>query len=245
MTKYTHRGDKADWASYHASYEHVAKVSKKGSELRAKMVEIEDAIAKGQEDFDKADRDVMQLKKQLANAEANRTTVEERNAMRRAERAKTIELTEEVTAEFEKAKQDRNKAKEVYLNSIPTAQRKPIVTPPLTGPNNGLLDVFTLGDVHGWAPGLANYIVEHDLANITIDGIPYRNNADKIFPDVDELAVKGRPMEGQWMDGNPFTPFHSKDRNEDYRGDLEKLRSNLERLWTVGSSSKSESQRPW
>ena len=133
MTKYTHRGDKADWASYHASYEHVAKVSKKGSELRAKMVEIEDAIAKGQEDFDKADRDAMQLKKQLANAEANRTTVEERNAMRRAERAKTIELTEEVTAEFEKAKQDRNKAKEVYLNSIPTAQRKPIVTPPSQG----------------------------------------------------------------------------------------------------------------
>ena len=218
MTKYTHRGDKADWASYHASYEHVAKVSKKGSELRAKMVEIEEAIEKGQDDFDKADRDVMKLKKQLANAEANRTTVEERNAMRRAERAKTIELTEEVTAEFEKAKQDRNKANEVYLNSIPTAQRKPIVTPPLTGPNNGLLDVFTLGDVHGWAPGLANYIVEHDLANITIDGIPYRNNADKIFPDVDELAVKGRPMEGQWMDGNPFTPFHPKDRNEDYRG---------------------------
>ena len=88
MTKYTHRGDKADWASYHASYEHVAKVSKKGSELRAKMVEIEEAIAKGQEDFDKADREVLQLKKQLANAEANRTAVEERNATQRSEHTK-------------------------------------------------------------------------------------------------------------------------------------------------------------
>ena len=218
MTGYSHRGKKADWDSYHASYEQVAKVGKKGSELRAKIGEIDDAISKGEKDFDKADREVMQLKKQLANAEANRTAVEERNASHRNERAKTIQLTEQVTAEFEKAKEHRNKAKEAYFDSIPTALRTAIKAPHITGPNNGRVDIFTLGDVHGWAPGLANYFLEHGLADITFDGIPYPKNADKIFPDVDELAVKGRPMEGQWMDGNPFTPFHPRDRSEQYRG---------------------------
>jgi len=218
MTRYSHRGNKADWESYQASFEHVAKISKKGSELRAKMAEVEDAIAKGQENFDKADREVMQLKKQLANAEAIRTSIEEINATHRKERTELIEHTEQVTDEFEKAKQRRNKSKEIYLHSIPTVPRKGIDAPNITGPTNGLLDIFTLGDVHGWAPGLANYIVEHNLAEITINGMPYEKNANKIFPDVDELAVKGRPMEGQWMDGNPFTPFHLKNRNENYRG---------------------------
>ena len=70
--------------------------------------------------------------------------------------------------------------------------------------------MHTLGDVHGWAPGLANFLVKHHLAKITINGVSYTDGPNKIFPDVDDLTVKGRPMEGQWMDENPFTPCTQK-----------------------------------
>ena len=63
---------------------------------------------------------------------------------------------------------------------------------------------YTLGDVHGWAPGLANYLHKHQLADITLNDIPFSHGANKIFPDVDELAVKG----GLWK-GNGLTAILS------------------------------------
>ena len=32
--------------------------------------------------------------------------------------------------------------------------------------------IHALGDLHGWAPGLINYLLSHELAEISIDGIP-------------------------------------------------------------------------
>ena len=218
MTRYQVRGNMENWESYNKSLSKVTEASQKGKEVQDKLLAIEEDISQGQKSFEDADREVLSLKKQLASAEAKRTSIENRNVEKRAEKGNISDEKDRIMLQFREAKTDKNQARDTYLQSIPSAQRKSISEGKMLGPSGTTLDMHTLGDVHGWAPGLANFLVKNKLARITINGVSYASGAGKIFPDVDDLTVKGRPMEGQWMDENPFTPLHSKDRTENYRG---------------------------
>ena len=218
MTRYQVRGNEENWESYNKSLAKVTEASQKGKEAHDKLLAIEDDISQGQKAFEDADREVLALKKQLASAEAKRTSIENRNVERRAEKGSITDEKDRIMLQFKDAKTNKNQARDTYLQSIPSAQRKSISEGEMLGPSGTILDIHTLGDVHGWAPGLANFLAKHHLAKITINGVSYTDGPNKIFPDVDDLTVKGRPMEGQWMDENPFTPLHPKDRTENYRG---------------------------
>ena len=218
MTRYHIRGDEKRWKSYNEAYDKVTEISKKGSDLRGQLNSIELALEQGQSDYNQADKEVIEIEKQLAAAKAKRQKIEQDNSDNRGLKEKIAAETSEITVQFNEAKRHRNQTKEAYLESIPENKRGEIYPPEIGGISNKSLDIYTLGDVHGWAPGLANYLHKHQLADITLNDIPFSHGANKIFPDVEELAVKGRPMEGQWIDGNPFTPFHPNNREDTYRG---------------------------
>ena len=218
MTRYQVRGSKDLWESYNKSLADVTKASQRGKEAHDKLINMENQISVGQKAFDEADREVLSLKKQLAAAEAKRTSIENENLEKRVEKGIISEDKEKIMLQFKEAKANKNKQRDAYLKSIPSARRESISEGNMLGPPGTELDIHALGDVHGWAPGLANFLVKHQIAKITINNVSFETDASKIFPDVNDLAVKGRPMEGQWMDGNPFTPLHTKDRVENYRG---------------------------
>jgi hypothetical protein len=64
--------------------------------------------------------------------------------------------------------------------------------------------ICSLGDIHGWAPGLFNYLIKNDIADISFNNIDW-----KTFHD--ESHFKWRPTNFSYrsppgLDGNPFRP---------------------------------------
>lgn len=64
--------------------------------------------------------------------------------------------------------------------------------------------IFALGDIHGWAPGLFNYLVETDTADISFNDIDWKEIQD-------ERIFKWRPTNFSYrtppgLDGSPFRP---------------------------------------
>jgi len=77
--------------------------------------------------------------------------------------------------------------------------------------------VFSLGDLHGWAPGLITYLTHHQLAKIEINGVKlYQEregklsvhiaNMSSIFPDPIEYLQdnKNGQFEGAGLHGQPY-----------------------------------------
>ena len=149
MARYQFRGDKETWESYNKSLAKVTETSQKGREIHDKLQAIDEEIGKGHEAFENADREVMKLKKQLASAEAKRISIENQNVKKRAEKGTISEEKDRIMLQFNEAKADKNRAKEAYLHSIPTAQRKNIAEGEMVGPSSTNLDIHALGDVHG------------------------------------------------------------------------------------------------
>ncbi|MDA7556191.1 metallophosphoesterase [Euryarchaeota archaeon] len=64
--------------------------------------------------------------------------------------------------------------------------------------------IFALGDIHGWAPGLFNYLVKTDTADISFNDIDWKEIQD-------EGIFKWRPTNFSYrtppgLDGSPFRP---------------------------------------
>ena len=66
MTQYHNRGDQKRWKSYNEAYNKVTEISKKGSDLRSQLNNIEQALEQGQSDYNQADKEVIEIEKQLA-----------------------------------------------------------------------------------------------------------------------------------------------------------------------------------
>ena len=95
------------------------------------------------------------------------------------------------------------------------------------GPSEGLIEfhinesssfltIHALGDLHGWAPGLMNYLIKHGLAKIYIGGsdIGKSGEMSSLFPNPMQRINEERALPRVGLDGNPFrsteiqTSFH-------------------------------------
>ena len=84
-------------------------------------------------------------------------------------------------------------------------------------PHEPIEKVFSLGDLHGWAPGLITYLTQHQLAKIEINGLKTYHeregklsvhiiNMASIFPDPIEYLQgnKNGQFEGSGLHGQPY-----------------------------------------
>ena len=123
----------------------------------------------------KAKTDAAATEKAAAKAKADAAAVEKAAAKAKADAAAQANLSP-TTLVIEK---------EDALESHPLS---PEFRPPK---ENKITKIHSLGDLHGWAPGLISYLVSHNLAEIFIDGYPmqdesgelHRKHMDEAFPD--------------------------------------------------------------
>ena len=76
--------------------------------------------------------------------------------------------------------------------------------------------VHALGDLHGWAPGLLNYLSKHNMADVYVGGVSTSNDKAmlSLFPDPIQRHTDERALPRVGLDGNPIrcqniqTAFH-------------------------------------
>ena len=103
------------------------------------------------------------------------------------------------------------------------------------GPSNGKLTLslndqqihtlHALGDVHGWAPGIINYMRTHSLANLSIGGKELGDEEmQSLFPDPMERIAEQRDLPRVGIDNHPgrsqdiHTAFHRIVVEEQHNG---------------------------
>ena len=219
MAGYQHRGSKDALDEYSSAYEEVQRLSGVGNETRENIKKLEDQIQTKEQEFNISDKEVLELKKKLKSAEAVRDSLQERNDQSRKDKEMEMMKLELLKDSFSEAKKSRNFTKSKYLESISSSKTENIVLGNrIIGPSKNLLNVYALGDIHGWAPGLTGFLTQHKLAEISISGIDLNKNPAMVYHDYSIIQKKGKFIEGQWIDGSTFTPLQPKERKELYRG---------------------------
>ena len=219
MAGYQHRGSKDALDEYSSAYEEVQRLSGVGNETRENIKKLEDQIQTTEQEFNISDKEVLELKKKLKSAEAVRDSLQERNDQSRKDKEMEMMKLELLKDSFSEAKKSRNFTKSKYLESISSSKTENIALGNrIIGPSKDLLNVYALGDIHGWAPGLTGFLTQHKLAEISISGIDLYKNPVMVYHDYSIIQKKGKFIEGQWIDGSTFTPLQPKERKELYRG---------------------------
>ena len=112
---------------------------------------------------------------------------------------------------FRQKMESANKNDRKKRNSGPSATPiKPLAN------QSKITTLHALGDVHGWAPGLMNYMRHHQLAELSISGhdIVDKESMIELFQSPVERTHQQRSLPRVGLDGNPmripdiFTPFH-------------------------------------
>ena len=219
MAGYRHRGDKNALDEYNSAYDEVQRLSDVGNEARETINTLDVQIQTAEQDFNLSDKDVLELKQKLKSAEAKRNSLQERHDRFRKDKEGATQAIAGLKDSFSEAKKARDFAKSKYLESISSSKSEDnILKNKIVGPSKGLLNVYALGDIHGWAPGLTAFLTQHKLAEISISGMNLNKDPSMIYPDYSLNLKKGKLIEGQWIDGSTFTPLQPKERNELYRG---------------------------
>lgn len=176
-----------------------------------KIVEI---IAQNQEKLDNLNSELSQTKELIADLRAKlEDSVKRQNKQSSAIEDKSKELDKQrsiqanLTEQFLNAREIRDEARDAYLDSIPaTTIREPIqFCSDSNGPPSGLIHLHCLGDTHGWAPGLANFIIHNKISDISINGKSIsKEGCAEIFPSPTDVQRKGITIEGLYPDHSPF-----------------------------------------
>ena len=219
MADYKHRGSDDALSKYTSAYDKVQRLSAEGNQTREDIKSLEEKIQVADNDYNLSDKEVLELKQKLKSAEAKRISIEEKRENLRKDRQDKSASLSGLKEKFSGAKSDRDSAKKTYLDSVSGNENTKItISKEVVGPSKESLDVYALGDIHGWAPGLTTYLAANELAEIKISGLDVNKNPTKVYPDYNLLSQKGKLIEGQWIDGSTFTPLQEKDRKEIYRG---------------------------
>ena len=122
---------------------------------------------------------------------------------------------------FNKQKEDllslRQKMESAYKKDRKKRNNGPSANPIKPQINQSpITTLHALGDIHGWAPGLINYLRHHQLAELSISGreIVHKESMNKLFRSPVERIHQQRSLPRVGLDGNPmrtlniFTPFH-------------------------------------
>ena len=96
----------------------------------------------------------------------------------------------------------KTKVLEIDYDDAP--EQSPPNAPPLGKPRKGAIKVLhALGDLHGWAPGLINYLVRHKLASVEIDGNSlgtggklHTRNIERLFGRSKDMSARDLPPSG-------------------------------------------------
>ena len=216
MSGYTPKGDKKAHTAYKEAFDALTTLSEAGQSMREQQETIEKKVQEAAVRVEAAEKELIHLQRQLEDAKAKKRDAVASQTSLNSEKQDLEEKQQSALTAFNDARAARDEARTAYLSSIPTPQEPKGGYPEVVGPNPGPLSVHGLGDVHGWAPGLVNYLKSHDLANVTIDGRDTSQAPEGTFPDVKSVTTKGMRIEGQWMDGSTFTPI--KNGASQYRG---------------------------
>ena len=219
MADYMHRGSEDALSKYTSAYDKVQRLSEEGNQTREDIKSLEEKIQAADKDYNLSDKEVLELKQRLKSAEAKRSSFEEkRENLRKKKQVRSASLSK-LKENFSAAKSERDSAKKSYLESVSgNTNSKITLSNEIVGPSKESLDVYALGDIHGWAPGLTSYLAENGLAEVSISGLDVNKKPTEVYPDYNLLSKKGKLIEGQWIDGSTFTPLQEKDRKEIYRG---------------------------
>ncbi|DAC15919.1 MAG TPA: hypothetical protein D7I06_06175, partial [Candidatus Poseidoniales archaeon] len=219
MADYKHRGSRDALSKYTSAYDKVQRLSEEGNQTREDIKSLEEKIQAADQDYNLSDKEVLELKQRLKSAEAKRASIEEKRVNLRKDRQDVSASLSKLKENFSEAKSERDSAKKSYLESVSgNTNSKITLSNEIVGPTKESLDVYALGDIHGWAPGLTSYLAANELAEVTISGLDVNKKPTEVYPDYNLLAQKGKLIEGQWIDGSTFTPLQEKDRKEIYRG---------------------------
>ncbi|MDB4605041.1 metallophosphoesterase [bacterium] len=150
-----------------------------------------------------------------------------------AEQQTNEQLTKEIEAKSEEFTEHRDGLKSFNASFMKAsmADRKKRHSGPSAGtvnlaPNDQTIQTLhALGDVHGWAPGLINYLQAHGLANISIGGRHLvEDEMATLFPDPMARIAEQRALPRMGLDGQPLrsedihTNFHRVEVDEQHNG---------------------------
>ena len=188
MAGYNYRGSGDAVKEYDLAYEEVQKLSDEGNVIRQNLQETESKIQEASERFSITDQEVIDLSRKLELAKNKRRVIEKEVEEIRKSKSKIDSELVDVKEKFSSAKQARNDAKAKYLNSIPKPQAAKVkMDMEIRGPSSTELDVYALGDIHGWAPGLTAYLAEHKLAEVFNCGTSFKDSPSAVYPDYGAL----------------------------------------------------------
>ena len=158
---------------------------------RAAEAQLEEAKKQAEADLEAARLEAQQAQEALA-AEAERARAEA-EAEKAAKQTPVSDTTKII-------------GKEASLESKPLAPKFGTLS------KTKITEIHSLGDLHGWAPGLISYLIENQLAEISIDGYPMQDDKGRIhkknmneafpnpilnFPSLPKAGLKDQPF-GNW-----------------------------------------------
>jgi hypothetical protein len=174
---------------------------------------VESLKADGKDSLEKkknAEEVVQDAEEALNAAKANLKKAEKQRMDTLSDLEGASSVVDEKVDEFTRARESRDALAMNYHSSIPNYEgglsKGPRLPSPVGGPGNGTITIRALGDVHGWGPGLLAFLLQNELATVSLNGercesdeklssqfpSPFEYDSDRIF------------IEGPWFDRSPF-----------------------------------------
>ena len=218
---YTPSGSKDLLSDYIVAAKKVASLKAVGEESLNKKKDAKKVVA----DSEKAVKDAEKVLEDARNRLDNLKTQRDEDLSDFDEASSIVDTKAEEFA-LEMGKKDQL-AKD-YHSSIPhyeggLSKESTKHDFPLTGDiGNGDINIRTLGDVHGWGPGLLAFLLQNELATVTLNGEIYtEEKLPSQFLSPFEYFSERVFIEGPWLDRSPYiTPGEI---GEIFRGQVDSI----------------------
>ncbi len=202
--RHTPSGDLDALKDYIASVKKVERLQTSGKESNVEKKAAEEKVANSEEAIRGAEEALNAAKEKLKKIQ-----IQHKNALSGLEDVSSI--VKHKATEFAQERDKRDLKAMDYHSSIPIyegglSKESWSAPPEFMGPGKDTITIRTLGDVHGWGPGLLSFLLQNELATVSLNGerCESEEKLSTQFPSPFEYDSNRIFISGPWFDCSPF-----------------------------------------